>query len=244
MFSWIMKKIIFWLWAGWVASYLQISLSAQVNGGPDATPDLWKQPFSAVRASGGYPGNVIFLAGIAVSNAYYRTIICIYCPFRSDRWQLFLNLILGAFTVCSRMAFGGDDRWQSNQILMFLNIIMSTVMVLMLGTYQRQFIWIYIFSMGANMSNIWCHFVFREYWFCVCGLVQAFLYRVQGHGHITLQSMCNVWIDEMKYGGYWNFVVFHFFFFYFASKNTASQWDPENARQIVLTHGLLWQRRL
>ena len=26
-------------------------------GGPDATPDLWKQPFSAVRASGGYPGN-------------------------------------------------------------------------------------------------------------------------------------------------------------------------------------------
>ena len=27
------------------------------GGGPDATPDLWKQPFSAVRASGGYPGN-------------------------------------------------------------------------------------------------------------------------------------------------------------------------------------------
>ena len=26
-------------------------------GGLDATPDLWKQPFSAVRASGGYPGN-------------------------------------------------------------------------------------------------------------------------------------------------------------------------------------------
>ena len=26
-------------------------------GGPDATPDLWKQPFSVVRASGGYPGN-------------------------------------------------------------------------------------------------------------------------------------------------------------------------------------------
>ena len=29
-------------------------------GGPDATPDLWKQPFSAVRASGGYPGNAHF----------------------------------------------------------------------------------------------------------------------------------------------------------------------------------------
>ena len=24
-----------------------------------ATPDLWKQPFSAVRASGGYPGNAV-----------------------------------------------------------------------------------------------------------------------------------------------------------------------------------------
>ena len=55
----IMKKINFWLWAGWVASYLQRSLSAQVNGGPDATPDLWKQPFSMVRASGGYPGNAL-----------------------------------------------------------------------------------------------------------------------------------------------------------------------------------------
>ena len=54
MFWWLMKEIIFWLWAGWVDTYLQRSLSAQ---GPDATPDLWKQPFSAVRASGGYPGN-------------------------------------------------------------------------------------------------------------------------------------------------------------------------------------------
>ena len=26
-------------------------------GGADATPNLWKHPFSAVRASGGYPGN-------------------------------------------------------------------------------------------------------------------------------------------------------------------------------------------
>ena len=26
-------------------------------GGPDATTNLWKQLFSAVRASGGYPGN-------------------------------------------------------------------------------------------------------------------------------------------------------------------------------------------
>ena len=39
-----------------MASYLQISLSVQVNGGPDATSDRSKQPFSAVRASGDCPG--------------------------------------------------------------------------------------------------------------------------------------------------------------------------------------------
>ena len=116
--------------------------------------------------------------------------------------------MLEAFTVCSRMAFDGDDRWQSNQILMFLNIIMSTVMVLLLGTYQRQLICIYIFSMGANMSNIWCQGVLI---LCLW-IVPAFLYRVQGHGHITLQSVCNVWIDEMTYGEYRNFVVFLFLF--------------------------------
>ena len=38
MFWWIMKKINFWLWAGWVASYLQRSLSARVNGGVQMPP--------------------------------------------------------------------------------------------------------------------------------------------------------------------------------------------------------------
>ena len=38
MFWWLTKKIIFWLWAGWVASYLQRSLSAQVNGGVQMPP--------------------------------------------------------------------------------------------------------------------------------------------------------------------------------------------------------------
>ena len=32
-------------------------------GGPDATLNLWKQAFSAVRASGGYPGNAPFFSG-------------------------------------------------------------------------------------------------------------------------------------------------------------------------------------
>ena len=37
--------------------YLQRSLSAQVNGGPDANTDRVKQSISAVRVSGGFPGN-------------------------------------------------------------------------------------------------------------------------------------------------------------------------------------------
>ena len=75
MFWWLTKKIIFWLWAGWVASYLQRSLSAQVNGGPDATPNLWKQLFSAVRASGGYPGNVLLYIPSTAMNALDASII-------------------------------------------------------------------------------------------------------------------------------------------------------------------------
>ena len=41
-------------------SWLSGLLSAEIfiSTGPDATPNLWKQLFSAVRASGGYPGNV------------------------------------------------------------------------------------------------------------------------------------------------------------------------------------------
>ena len=45
----INEKINSWLWAGWVVSYLQRSLSAQVNGGPDAITDHWKEQFSAVK---------------------------------------------------------------------------------------------------------------------------------------------------------------------------------------------------
>ena len=44
----------------WLSGLLsgEIFISTGEWGGPDATPDLWKQPFSVVRASGGYPGNV------------------------------------------------------------------------------------------------------------------------------------------------------------------------------------------
>ena len=39
-------------------SWLSGLLSAEIFISTDATPNLWKQLFSAVRASGGYPGNV------------------------------------------------------------------------------------------------------------------------------------------------------------------------------------------
>ena len=42
-------------------------LSAEIFISTDATPDLWKQPFSAVRASGGYLGNVSELIGMICS---------------------------------------------------------------------------------------------------------------------------------------------------------------------------------
>ena len=46
-------------------------------GGPDATPDLWKQPFSAVRASGGYPGNAqacnyLYMLGLKLNHVSKR----------------------------------------------------------------------------------------------------------------------------------------------------------------------------
>ena len=44
-----------WL-SGLLCAEIFIS-TGEGGGGPDATPDLWKQPFSAVRVSGGYPGN-------------------------------------------------------------------------------------------------------------------------------------------------------------------------------------------
>ena len=44
------------LTVSWLSGLLHV-LSAEIFISTDATPDLWKQPFSAVRASGGYPGN-------------------------------------------------------------------------------------------------------------------------------------------------------------------------------------------
>ena len=44
------------LLSGLLSAEIFIS-TGEWGGGPDATSDRWKQPFSAVRASGGCPGN-------------------------------------------------------------------------------------------------------------------------------------------------------------------------------------------
>ena len=70
-------------------------------------------------------------------------------------------------------------------------------------------------SYGVNVGNVSeaIQFIFSA-WVQICQIfdatlcsgvlilclwiVQAFLYRAQGHGHITLQSMCNVMYELMK----------------------------------------------
>ena len=55
-------------------SWLSGLLSAEIFISTGATSDLWKQPFSAVRASGGYPGNEYTAAWIAydIIRTYHR----------------------------------------------------------------------------------------------------------------------------------------------------------------------------
>ena len=47
------------LTVSWLSGLLSAEIFISTGASPDATPDLWKQPFSAVRASGGYPGNEV-----------------------------------------------------------------------------------------------------------------------------------------------------------------------------------------
>ena len=53
----INEKKNFWTGVGWVGCYLQRFLSAQVNGGSRGQHWPRKKSVSAVRASGGFPGN-------------------------------------------------------------------------------------------------------------------------------------------------------------------------------------------
>ena len=53
----MIKKINFWLWAGWVASYLQRSLSAQVNGGSSCHP--WQLKTAIFMRSGPHEATLV-----------------------------------------------------------------------------------------------------------------------------------------------------------------------------------------
>ena len=79
MFWWLMK--IFFLTVSWLSGLLsaEIFISTGEWGGPDATPDLWKQPFSAVRASWGYPGSTL------------KHPVTIICVIQSMFYQFYFN---------------------------------------------------------------------------------------------------------------------------------------------------------
>ena len=125
-------KAYFWIW--------QVTLRGLFSNFDAAVRTWWRISF-------------IFLAGIAVSDSYHRKIVCILSV-----WEQQVTIISQshAWGVYRLLKDGVWWRWRMaiEPNLMFLNIIMSTVMVLMLETYQRQFIWIYIFSKGANICQI------------------------------------------------------------------------------------------
>ena len=83
-------------------------------GGPDATPDLWKQPFSAVRASGGYPGNVeIWRMNLKNNRAPLQCYFKLCASFRSHWW------IQTGITVRKRQIWVKFDEFQSRVTLKF-----------------------------------------------------------------------------------------------------------------------------
>ena len=81
----------FWLGAGWVDCYLQRSLWAQVNGGPDANTDRGKQLISAVRVSGRFPVNGIYwwviLASAAISGRACSVVLLYTVGYLENLWN-------------------------------------------------------------------------------------------------------------------------------------------------------------
>ena len=87
----------------------------------------------------------------------YRTIVCIYivCLGAKDGkfWNTNVDDAMFSISCVGRLledVIGWRWRMAIEQNLTFLNVIMPTIMVLMLGTYQIHFIWNYIFSIGAK----------------------------------------------------------------------------------------------
>ena len=136
----INAKIIFWLWAGWVASYLQRSLSAQVNGGSRC--HLWPLKtviFCSQGLRGGYPGNGKFIN--IWSPLLYLT-----------HWGRVMHICTGKLTIIGSNNGLLPEQWQA--------IIWTNGRILLIGPLGTNFseilIEIHIFSfkkMHLKMSS-------------------------------------------------------------------------------------------
>ena len=115
----------------------------------------------------------------------YRTIVCTYIvslgATDDNYWKTDMDDAMLSMSLVGRLLEDGVGwRWR-----------MSTIQIHM-GLYFQH--WRKICQiLDATLSPGSIEFVFVD---CASIFVS-----VQGHGHITLQSMCNVWIDEM-----WNMV--------------------------------------
>ena len=81
-------------------------------GGPDATPNLWKQLFSAVRASGGYPGNVInFVRKIEreIIWNFYKSVTPGLCSWPDNTFYIIRSVILLRLSECCSMHNKGQS---------------------------------------------------------------------------------------------------------------------------------------
>ena len=92
MFWWLTKKIIFWLWAGWVASYLQRSLSAQVNGGVQMPPHTSENSYF-LRSGPQGATLVMHYFDLGFSRSNFE--IAIFLEWEGPLWTLNCDLDLG-----------------------------------------------------------------------------------------------------------------------------------------------------
>ena len=112
-------------------------------GGPDATPDLWKQPFSAVRASGGYPGNVeIWRMNLKNNRAPLQCYFKLCASFRSHWW------IQTGITVRKRQIWVKFDEFQSRVTLKFDVWLSCTT-----SSFLHHFVAIGVFKLELESGN-------------------------------------------------------------------------------------------
>ena len=126
MFWWLMKKKIFDCELVEWPLICRDLYQHRWMGGPDATPDLWKQPFSAVRASGGYPGN---------GNNWFEITVYFSVNRTPDNWNIAV-LKRDIITTISQIRC----IWDINMVLkIFLSSRGTRIDILVLATSQRDF---------------------------------------------------------------------------------------------------------